>query len=230
MFKDKILAQLRTRYAGKGLSEKAFNALADRIAKTVTEENQIEAGVADVEDSVNIIQSEADAARAAAKKEASGSAKQDEGGNGHGAQGQPAGGDGANANKQGKGGESEPDWKTAFAEMQKEIADLKSGNVASTRLTKLNEKLAGVPDDAKAKFLKQYGRMTFKDDADFEEYLTDTTTEAQSLIQKKATDDLGQQHRPFTPATTTAAATAGDQIKAWAAQNKAAATSASAAQ
>ena len=63
--KQKILKALKTRYASKGLSDKALDGVAAFLEKTVTEEGQIDAAIseASVEALINVYQSEADALR-----------------------------------------------------------------------------------------------------------------------------------------------------------------------
>lgn len=68
--RQKILKALKTKYASKGLSEKALDGVAAFLEKTVTDEAQIDAAVSEahVESLVNIYQSEADALRNAKAK------------------------------------------------------------------------------------------------------------------------------------------------------------------
>lgn len=63
--RQKILKALKTKYASKGLSEKALDGVAAFLEKTVTDEAQIDAAISEahVESLVNIYQSEADALR-----------------------------------------------------------------------------------------------------------------------------------------------------------------------
>lgn len=63
--KTKIAKALKTKYASKGLSDKALDGVAAFLEKTVTEESQIDAAIseASVEALLNVYQSEADALR-----------------------------------------------------------------------------------------------------------------------------------------------------------------------
>ena len=63
--------------------------------------------------------------------------------------------------------------------------------IAETRLQALNEKLNGCKDENfKAQTLKDFARMNFKDDADFDEYLKGKETDIATANQNKADTDL----------------------------------------
>lgn len=103
----------------------------------------------------------------------------------------------------GKGGkDDEPDpndisavIKAAVAEavkpFQEELSGYKADNIAKARLQALNEKLNGCKDENfKAQTLKDFARMNFKDDADFNEYLTGKATDIETANQNVANDKL----------------------------------------
>lgn len=70
--KSKILAELKTRYSNLGLSDKAFDGVADLLVKTVTKEEEVKAAVAEsaVETLLKTIQSSVDAERTKASQAA----------------------------------------------------------------------------------------------------------------------------------------------------------------
>lgn len=102
----------------------------------------------------------------------------------------------------GKGGNGEPDpndisavVKAAVAEavkpFQEKLSAYDADNIAKSRLQALNEKLNGCKDENfKAQTLKDFARMNFKDDADFNEYLTGKATDIETANQNVANDKL----------------------------------------
>jgi len=58
--KEKILTALKTKYKDLGFGEKAFEGVADYLAKTVTEEDKIETAIGGVETLLKSFQSEGD--------------------------------------------------------------------------------------------------------------------------------------------------------------------------
>lgn len=82
--------------------------------------------------------------------------------------------------------------------LKKELASYKAGDVAKTRLQTLTEKLKDCKDETfKAKALKDFARMKFETDEEFNEYLTDTETDIATANQNVANSTLGSQTRPW---------------------------------
>lgn len=105
----------------------------------------------------------------------------------------------------GKGGkEDEPDpndisavIKAAVAEavkpFQEKLSGYEADNIAKSRLQALNEKLKGCKDENfKAQTLKDFARMNFKDDEDFNEYLTGKATDIETANQGVADAELNK--------------------------------------
>lgn len=102
----------------------------------------------------------------------------------------------------GKGGNGEPDpndisavVKAAVAEavkpFQEKLSGYEADNIAKARLQALNEKLKECKDENfKAQTLKDFARMNFKDDADFNEYLTGKATDIETANQNVADNKL----------------------------------------
>ena len=98
----------------------------------------------------------------------------------------------------GNGNKTDPDpkdiseiVKSAVAEavkpFQEKLSDYEADNIAKARLQALNEKLNGCKDENfKAQTLKDFTRMNFKDDADFNEYLTSKATDIETANQNVA--------------------------------------------
>jgi hypothetical protein len=85
--------------------------------------------------------------------------------------------------------------------LKKELASYKAGDVAKTRLQTLTEKLKDCKDETfKAKALKDFARMKFETDDEFNEYLTDTETDIETANQNVANSTLGSQKRPWVSA------------------------------
>ena len=82
--------------------------------------------------------------------------------------------------------------------LKQELAGYKEGEIAKTRLQSLTEKLNGCKDETfKAKALKDFARMKFETDDDFNGYLTDTETDITTANQNVANSALGNQGKPF---------------------------------
>ena len=102
----------------------------------------------------------------------------------------------------GKGGNGEPDpndisavIKAAVAEavkpFQEKLSAYDADNIAKARLQALNEKLNGCKDENfKTQTLKDFQRMNFKDDADFNEYLTAKVADIETANQNVADNKL----------------------------------------
>lgn len=85
--------------------------------------------------------------------------------------------------------------KAAVAEavkpFQEKLSAYDADNIAKSRLQALNEKLNGCKDENfKAQTLKDFQRMAFKDDADFNEYLTAKAADIETANQNVADNKL----------------------------------------
>lgn len=79
----------------------------------------------------------------------------------------------------------------AVAPLNDKLNGYEAKTIAETRLQALNEKLNGCKDENfKAQTLKDFARMNFKDDADFNEYLTGKEADIVTANQNKADADL----------------------------------------
>lgn len=79
----------------------------------------------------------------------------------------------------------------AVAPFQEKIASFETKNIAETRLSQLNAKLAECKNETfKTQTLKDFARMTFADDAAFAEYLNDKTADIATANQNFANDSM----------------------------------------
>ena len=98
--KEKLVKALKTKFANLGFSDKAFTGVADYLAATVTEEDQIETAIAGVEPLLKALQGDID------KRVTDAVAK-------------------AKAEKEEKGGDQQPDKETQSSTQTGELAELK---------------------------------------------------------------------------------------------------------
>jgi len=92
--------------------------------------------------------------------------------------------------------------KAAIAEsispLQAKLEGYEKGEIAKTRLQSLSEKLSTCKDDNfKAQALKDFGRMNFNSDEEFNEYLAEKETAIATANQNVADAALGGQGKPF---------------------------------
>lgn len=174
---QKILNALKNKYANLGLGDKILGGFAKKLAKTVKEETEIETAVIGVEDELKMWQSINDTHRtevADLKKlieAAKGKTTTDEGG----------------AGDEGKTGKSNDEGKTSMPQWAKEILSevktLRGEKVAQTRKGILAEKIKTAPEAIKSKILKDFTKMNFENDDDFNAFITETETDVAAITQ-----------------------------------------------
>jgi hypothetical protein len=82
--------------------------------------------------------------------------------------------------------------------LKQELANYKAGDVAKARLQSLSDKLNGCKDETfKTKALKDFARMKFETDDEFNEYLSDTEKDIATANQTVADAALGGQGKPL---------------------------------
>lgn len=183
---EKILAALKAKFNNKGLPEKVLVAIAKRLEATVTEENQIDAAVTAEETVMSEFQSFADSRFEAGKKITP----------------TPAPGpkpEEAPAPTPQPTPDDAPAWAKGLIETNKQLADrlnaIEQGKSTETRKSKVEAALNGANAKFKDSTLKDFGRIKFDKDEDFDEYLNEVTERAKDF--KEANDT--QQRRPFQP-------------------------------
>lgn len=89
--------------------------------------------------------------------------------------------DGKKDDKDGKGKEEIPAWAKALIDGQNRLNErldgFEKGKVADARKSKLSELIKDAPEKLKARIEKRFARATFKDDADFDEWLDELSEE-----------------------------------------------------
>lgn len=197
--KQKLLELLNTRFLGKGVRKDVLARLATAYSLQITTEEEAQALVEKLTDEkVTEFQkehrSEVDSEIAKATKTALENASKGKGGEG---EGDPE-------SKKEEGGNSDPTdiasivaaaIEKANAPLLQEINSIKAGKTTETRLSRMEEVLKDVNPELKAKTLKDFGRMAFENDESFEEYLTETTTDIQTINQTIVNQGLAG-HQP----------------------------------
>lgn len=92
--------------------------------------------------------------------------------------------------------------EAAVKPLQDKIMSFESGKTNESRKGSLEAKLKDAPENFKAKILKDFTRMSFNTDEDFNTYLTETEQDLAALTQELADQGLGQQGRPSFAAQT----------------------------
>ena len=86
----------------------------------------------------------------------------------------------------------------AMKPFQDKLESFEKGDIAKSRLQSLTEKLSSCKDENfKAQALKDFGRMNFNSDDEFNEYLTEKETAIAAANQNVADAALGGQGKPF---------------------------------
>jgi hypothetical protein len=85
-----------------------------------------------------------------------------------------------------------------LAPLQAKLDKYEQGDIAKTRLQSLTDKLSGCKDETfKAKALKDFARMKFETDDEFNEYLSETETDIATANQSAADSALSGQGKPL---------------------------------
>ncbi|AMR34142.1 hypothetical protein A0256_23170 [Mucilaginibacter sp. PAMC 26640] len=189
--KIKIAARLKAKAAGVNLSQKRIEAIVARAEKGLTDESDdaaIDANLDTINDLTPFkeIASFDDHERAKAKKIADDKEAAR-----------------LKAIEEGKPAPIEVDPNESNVEkmlrliMEKQekqdavIAGFNKEKVTTTRREQYAKALEGTSDTFKAKALKDFDRMAFKDDEDFTSYLADATEDAKGFVQEAANGGLG---------------------------------------
>lgn len=205
--KEKILAALKTKYKTLGFSDKALDGVADILSKTVTEESQIDGAIEGVEPLLKALQGDADkrvteavekAKKEAGKKPATGK-KPDEGSDPD--QGKKTGDDDPKPDDD----KNVPAWAKALIDSNKDLSEKLTALEADKATTSRKKALEGllakdehkdIPDQTKARILKDFGRMRFEKEEDYNAYLEETQKDIASISQELADRGLGQSASP----------------------------------
>jgi len=178
----KILIALKTKYKNLGFSEKAFEGVADYLATTITGEADIETGISGVESMLKAFQGEQDRVRGENAKLRT---QLDEAGK---AGQKPEGQDGKPDNVDDKSVDT-PEWAKKIIGgiefLNGEIESLKTDKVNTSRKTQLDEKLKNAPASVQSMVSKNFSKMKFESDNDFDEYLSDVGTQVEEFSKEE---------------------------------------------
>lgn len=210
-----ILDSLKTKFAG--IDEKVLNRIAAIAVKTVKSEEEAKTYVEELT-LQQVIDSYTDSRTTDAQEKAVKSYEEKFGlkdGKKADATEEPGceGGEGGNGGAtddgknggEGKGGEKVPDYvKSLFGKIDaltNEVTTLKAGKVADTRKSTLEALLKDAPEKTRNTLMKNFNRMQFKDDADFEEWIEEITPDVEEATTSQAASE-GVVGRPKSGAST----------------------------
>jgi hypothetical protein len=193
-----VIQKLKPKAASLGFNDKELEAVANQIKATLPEnatDEQIDAAIEAAIPYLKVTQTAVTRIVNAKKKE------------GH--QEPPAGsGDTGKKGGENQNGEEdeEPAWFKKFRTAQEErLAAIEQANVTKSRRTVFEELIKELPEKTKASKLKDFDRMAFKDEADFEAYKAEVVTDVTAIKQELADAGLSKFRAPGTgdPAKTT---------------------------
>lgn len=195
--KELIKTLLQSKFGGVQLSATRVEELAKRMEGKVESEDDVKAKLsafnelfpfADIvkeDDRQRTLNSELEKLKKGAGK--SEKEKEEEGGAGEGS--------GSAAST-----EDMPAWAKAIIDGNKtvteKLAALEGQKVVNDRRSLIQAKLKDAGEDYSSKVLRDFGRMSFTDDAAFQEYLTDIETDFANHTQTQAESKLGKDN-PF---------------------------------
>ncbi|MBD2753792.1 hypothetical protein [Spirosoma validum] len=215
MFKAQILAALKLKYKDKGFSEKFLEALASSLEAGITEEGQIAGAVDGLEGMVSSFQGEANRMVTSAVAKAKNPTPD------------PAPAP-TPAPVPTTPPSDAPDWAkgllTTVQTLATELSTIKAGNTVTTRKQAVEAALKDVSEPVRNSILKDFDRLTFKDDDDFNTWVTEKKTDVGVLEQSVADTSLANQSRPFVSTSAPTEKAADEAIKNWAKANAPATT------
>ncbi len=110
-----------------------------------------------------------------------------------------------------------PPWAKTLIKQNKELSDkvmaLETGKTVDTRRAQLDKALEGASETFKKQTLKHFERMTFKDDEDFKNYITDVTTDAGESKQSETDSAMGNFGVPAQPKTDTSKQASKEEVQ-----------------
>jgi len=192
--KKQILEALKAKF--EGVSDAVLNRIADKLAKTVTKEEDVTTSVEGVTIQ-QVLDSYGDSRATEASQNAVTNYEKK-----HNLK------DGNKVQQSGGApdpkDEPNPDptdiagiIQKAITPLVNEINSLKAGNVAKTRKQILEEKLANVNPKLKAKALKDFDKMDFKDEEEFNAHVEETIADLGEFIKEENENNLGGFGKPM---------------------------------
>jgi hypothetical protein len=192
--KQKILDALKLKY--NGVDATILNGVAEYLSKTVTTEDQIGAAVEAAEPLTKPLQSEFD--RRVSVLTAENKKLKEQGGNELNPDGTPK----TKPVEQSKGGDDTPAWAQVLIKKNEDLAAeinaIKAGKTGESRKTVLATKLEKVPEKQKNIILKNFDKMQFASDEEFNSYLGELEADIPGIIQEVSDQGLSGMGKPFT--------------------------------
>lgn len=180
--KKEILEALKAKF--QGVSEAILNRIADKLAKTVTTQEEVATAVEGVTFQ-QVLESYGDSRATEAQQTAVTNYEKK-----HGLKdGKKVGEKGEQGTKSETEEESKetgiPEWAKALVasneELTKEVASLKSEKTATNRKSSLDAILKDAPETIRQRYEKDFARMTFKDDDDFNGWIGEITPDVEKI-------------------------------------------------
>lgn len=178
--KKKILEELKTKFVG--VSENILDRVADKLAKTITTEEEVATAVEGVTFQ-SILESYGDSRATEAQKTAVSNYEKK-----HGLK------DGqhidktvepTNPKKDKKDDDDVPAWAKALIESNKalndKIASIEGDKTATNRKSTLNKILSNAPETIRSRYEKDFSRMSFADDDDFNAWIGEITPDVEKI-------------------------------------------------
>jgi hypothetical protein len=160
LVKGKILHALKTRYKNLGFSEKAFDAVAALLESSVTDESEIDTATGGVEALLKAFQGDADKRVSDAIARQKASKKNNE-----------PGGENLTEN------DDVPGWAQGLLESNRallaKVSAWENGRTAESRTATLEALLKDTPESFRQMKMRDFARMNFRDDHEFEAYKTE---------------------------------------------------------
>ncbi len=179
--KTKILEALKTKFAG--VQDAVLNRIVEKLVKTVTKEEDVATAVEGVTFQ-QVIESYADSRATEATQSAVANYEKK-----HGLKDgkKNEGGEPVKPNEPAKATDDVdvPAWAKTIIESNKtlteKLAAFENGKTADSRKTKLGKAIEKAPEKIRSRYEKDFGRMKFETDDDFDSWLTEVTTDVDAI-------------------------------------------------
>lgn len=178
--KAKIKALLQTKFGGMQLSQSRVDALSERLEGKVTSEEALEEKLTAIDEITPFAEMRSEDDRARSLQAELDKLKKPE------TDPEP---------KPEPAPNETPEWAKALIEGNKTLADklaiLEGNKVVTDRRSAILAKLKDADEAYSSKVIRDFGRMSFQDDAAFEEYLGEVEADFATHIQAQAESKLG---------------------------------------
>lgn len=173
-----VIKKLKPKAASLGFNDKELEAVASQITATLPDNATDEQIDAAIEAAIPFLKVTQTAVNRIVN------VKKNEGHQAPGGSTEPTNNGGGNQNDD---KDKEPAWFKTYREKQEErFARIEQVNVNKSRRSVIEEMIKELPDKTKASKLKDFERMGFKDDADFDAYTTELKADVTAIKQELA--------------------------------------------